>query len=586
MLLTNEGILRRSRTRHPERGPFPVQYNGWEFDILGMKRFKLRPLTDHQGWMYICDAGPFWQCSFIKAINPEQWPEPIVSEDEYALILKGKENRENAKLNADMMKYNALENEVLARAMTRLNEGFITAGIRLKRNQWFGPGQAASAWINQQPDMPRSEVWTSKPESILAKMQDIARKTYYGGWFEIMCHGIIPDVTWEYDINSAYPYIIANLPCLLHGKWTTGKSKMTGHYYTMMHVKYEGSDPYIGGMPHRMEDGGILRPNNGEGWYWEHEIQASIDAGLIDKVKVYESYTYHPCSCPPPLRALATLYNWRLSIGKNSPQGKGAKLLYNSAYGKFAQSIGHPLFGNAIYASLITAGCRTQILSAIASHPDKSAAVAMVATDGIYMLARHPGLELSKTKLGAWDEGQKHDLTLFKPGVYWDKKTLDTIADGGAAAFKSRGVDAKAFAKQLSNLDNHFRQWPDSYPATGDDTTDRTAADFPRLDIQSGFAMVSCRQALQRNKWSTAGSIYDRTSQEDSLPSNKRDFGYFEPGRRIYRSTPYKGFPKESVEYDRLFGNVSVSDMREQDKEALGITPDGYTIDIINELLY
>src|ERR1700685_4336064 len=43
ILLTPAGIASRTRRIKRNLPPFPVEYGGWEFDILGMKRFKLRP---------------------------------------------------------------------------------------------------------------------------------------------------------------------------------------------------------------------------------------------------------------------------------------------------------------------------------------------------------------------------------------------------------------------------------------------------------------------------------------------------------------------------------------------------------------
>jgi hypothetical protein len=86
-----------------------------------------------------------------------------------------------------------------------------------------------------------------------------------------------------------------------------------------------------------------------------------------------------------------------------------------------AQSVGQPKYANAVYASLITAGCRCMILDAIATHPLRTEAV-MIATDGIYFTAPHPGLPLSN-QLGDWETKSLNNLMLFKPGTYWDDET-------------------------------------------------------------------------------------------------------------------------------------------------------------------
>jgi len=246
-----------------------------------------------------------------------------------------------------------------------------------------------------------------------------------GSWFEQFAHGHVGDAE-EYDINSAYPHVIARLPCLLHGQWTDGSDNPpTG--LTMVHAHVVGSDPYIGAMPHRLSTGRILRPHITSGWYWLDELQASVRAGLIDTWEVDKWIHYEPCDCPPPVRALLDLYKRRLEVGKNTPEGIAMKLIYNSMYGKFAQSIGSPKYANPVYASLITSGCRTMILDAIATHPLRSSGVLMIATDGVYFTRPHPTLEIDPEKLGAWDHATKRNLTNFQPGLYWDEKARAAI---------------------------------------------------------------------------------------------------------------------------------------------------------------
>ncbi len=62
-LLSDEGIRSRIPKKTFRTIPFPVRYEGWEFDILWGKRFKIRPegLSGANTWMYINDFGPFFQ---------------------------------------------------------------------------------------------------------------------------------------------------------------------------------------------------------------------------------------------------------------------------------------------------------------------------------------------------------------------------------------------------------------------------------------------------------------------------------------------------------------------------------------------
>lgn len=542
-------------------GPWPVTWDGWEFDILGMKRFKLRPeFPADSKWMYICDAGSFFQASLLSVINPASWSEPVVTEDEYAQIKAGKEHRDSASLDDDMRRYNALENDVLSRLMGRLARGFAKAGVHLDKDQWFGPGQAAAAWMasNGVPDGEMVHQAVTRNRAIRNPL-DTGRMSYYGGWFEIFAHGHIPGTTWEYDINSAYPYIISRLPCLLHGNWELDDAPIRiGHDDSpirLVHAAVLGKDPVCGAMLHRDKDHRISRPHSTSGWYWESELSAGISAGVIDDVQVLSGIRYLPCDCKPPLRGVAGLYEERLRVGKDTPEGKAYKLLYNSIYGKFAQSIGKPRFGNSIYASLITSGTREMILDAIATHPEGTNALLMVATDGLYFRSRHPALRTSQA-LGTWSETRKENLLLFKPGVYWDDDTRKRIGSGRDPRFKARGISSKAFAHKLAEIDTAFSRWD----GTGD---------WPSVTFESGFSMVTCQQALQRGRWDTAGTVTDVWLDQDSDPSAKRLCPPYRD-RDIWRTRVHPG-GQESVPYDKTFG--------QPDPYEYGINDDGTVLD-------
>jgi hypothetical protein len=579
VLLTEPGRVARQRNRSGgNRTPFAVSYGEWEFDILGMKRFKLRPVGE-KGWMYICDAGSFFQTSLMNVIDPKKWEDPVVVEDEYATLEEGKRKRDSAQLDSDMRRYNVLENDVLSRLMARLNEGFTQAGIRLKKDQWFGPGQAAQEWLSMQHGVPTTILLsadTSTHDRGIRNFDvfELGRMTYYGGWFEIFAHGHIPGYSYEYDINSAYPYIISRLPCLLHGQWTSGHGTPppnTERGLTIACCRVVGSDKRIGAALHRLPDGTIRRPNKTRGYYWRHELDAAVRAGLIDSIEWEEWWSYEPCDCPSPLRGVVGLYDHRNRVGKNTSAGKSYKLIYNSMYGKFAQSVGHPKYGNSIYASLITAGCRTMILDAIATHPGGSNAVLMVATDGVYFNSRHPDLSLS-TNLGDWEKATHKNLTLFKPGIYWDDDARGRISKGDSPNFKSRGINAAEFAKSIAEIDDLFGQWDRRYPVERDPDGPREGW-FPKIKFTSGFSMITCQQALQRGKWFLAGAVGDAELTQDADPFAKRHDGYYDAEHDIYWSAPYEDvFPETSTPYKKEFGMV-------EDPELYGIAPEGYVLD-------
>lgn len=588
-LLTIDGKAARKSNSAAMHGRYlPVDVDNWQVDMLGAKRMQIRPrvcecLTakcDHtqNPWLYICDAGPFFQTSFMKVIDPKQWEEPIVTAEEYATIKEGKDNRSTAELGPDMCFYNRLENEILARVMADLDQSFRMLGITLAPSQWFGPGQAAQAFMKG-----RAPTTSDIQEYVPDWFTDAARASYFGGWFEIMAHGHIPGTSYEYDINSAYPSAISKLPCLLHGSYTRGRGlPMVGSQYCLVYtrVKARSQSFPIGTMLHRTKDGRICRPMETEGWYWLHELEAAQKAGLIAplaKKHTREWVNYDTCKCISPLWEVKNLYNRRLAVGKKTSLGKACKLIANSIYGKYAQSTGHPIYGNPVYASLITSSCRTTILNAIFTHPWGVHSVLMVATDAVFFTKPHPNLPIS-TALGEWDYEERPNLTLFKPGVYWDDKARDQILRKQNVTFKARGISAKDFSEQISNVDLWFEAWRTP------EALERMRSLHPKLDVHgfdmwpkvtftSTFAMMTALQALQRNKWELAGTINDNMELvQSSYPGEKRQTARWDHDSDFMRTLPRVVDEVISLPYEKQFG---LDDPFSQETmEQIGVNPD------------
>lgn len=573
MLFTPTGIAARQRREGPPM-PFPVYIPGWEVDMLGMKRLRFRPhqhnskrnicgcgyradnlpSTNGHKWMIICDVGAFFQTSFVNVLDPTAWRgETPCTSGEYATIIEGKSKRAAQVSDSDlswrdeMEAYNRLENRLLANVMRIYNGGFTAMGVTLNKQQFFGPGQAAQQWLTNRVKkgafITHEQIGGITPDWVI----DTWRRTYYGGRFEILYHGIVPDEAREYDIQSAYPDAIRSLPCLCGTQWRETASveldslTPAQQALTIVHTYVESSQARIGPLPHRTKAGAIVYPQNTYGWYQLTEIEAAMNSGLIGRMEV-DSIVYPTrlCNHPPPLAALADLFAQRLAVGKATPHGKALKLIYNSVYGKFAQSIGQPKYGNPIYASMITSSCRTRILQVIGEH-DLDALV-MIATDGIYYTTPHPTMPTPDTNvehLGAWECTLKHNLTLFKPGVYWDDKARDAISEGYAAKLKSRGISAAALQDHINNIDTVFRQ--------GD-------GEMPTIVIRSPFNIVSPRLALARGKWDTCARVeYDlERTDRATIPPKRVTPEHIAGG--LYRSHSPRLRNPESHPYDKRFG--------------------------------
>jgi len=72
-------------------------------------------------------------------------------------------------------------------------------------------------------------------------LQEFAFNSYFGGRFEIIKRGFIGEA-WLYDINSAYPYALSQMPDILKGSWRNGirsvhKKAILGFF--KIEVKYD-----------------------------------------------------------------------------------------------------------------------------------------------------------------------------------------------------------------------------------------------------------------------------------------------------------------------------------------------------------
>ena len=547
MLLSPKGKAMRKMTQPDgKRRTFhPVRIDGWEIDMLGMRRLSIRPrvcqcaeLTrvcthTQKSWMHICDAGPFYQMSFLQVCDPAIWKDdpdgPICSGAEYLDLKRGKDKRAVAKLDRDMKHYNQLENVLLARAMERLCKGFHAFGIRLAKDEWYGPGASAGKWLKNHGSPRHKDAVDIMPDWFL----DACAGSYYGGWFEIFSHGLIYGESHNYDINNAYPFATTHLPHIC-GECTYARGK--GQYkgdgkYVLVSATVRAKGNRIGPVPYRDSSGSILRPGTSRGWYWASEMDAATRAGLVatDKTEYHEWVEFIPCKHPAPFTEVKDLYYERLRVGKNSAQGMSIKLNNNSLYGKFAQSAGTAPFNNWFYASLITSTCRTQILDAIATHPGKADSVLMVATDGIAFDSPHPTLPVSKD-LGEWDHSVYTDLCLFKPGVYWHKVGKEQLLKA-----KTRGVPKTEFSKEIAGVEEWFKTLLTQKAAPGQVNAaafmdwskinvhiDSERA-WPRFFVPIRFRLKSLNQALNEGEWSRAGVMQNNILvMQDSDPQSKR----------------------------------------------------------------
>lgn len=497
---------RTKRVRKDGRGIFPVDFGPYEVDYIPRKEFKVRKKGGK--WIVINDVGPFFQCRFLEAIK--LWG--VGTPEQHELIAKGKNMRGNFLIEdmEEIAEYNAMEIVLLQELMEKFR--IACSDVGLVPNKWQGPGQLAKA-LMQKNGVPRSKDVPLLNDPDFNELMTFGRNSYYGGRPEVMGIGPITRPVWQWDINSAYPAAMMDVPCLMHGGWEKEEyvngmdaAKIDADYaivygsFERLPVPAGHVDPMWNGLPFRRADGSICYPGAGTGWYWSFEIAASIHQRFVAK----EAWVFRRrCVCKP-LSFIAEVYEQRLALGKDGP-GIVLKLTVNSVYGICVQSIGRPEYSNPLWGSFITAWCRTRIQEFIHSSPNCEGGacgkdVLMVATDSVATWRnREADVETSK-KLGGWSvEEHPRGMFIIQPGLY----------------FGSSGKHAKTRGVPLAVIEEKEREFRDGFEAM---VRSRRLEDGDVIVPQRMF--VGIRYALHRRNLKLLGQWIEFNG-DDEDPSKR-----------------------------------------------------------------
>lgn len=454
---------RKSRERRDGRGIFPVSYGPYEFDYLPRKEFKVREVG--KPWRIINDVGPFFQCKFVEAL--EQWS--IGTPEELDIVRAGKALRGNFLVSEleEIERYCVMEIRLLEQLMEKFREACTDVGLRPAK--WQGPGQLAKALMAKN-GVPRSKDVPLLNDWGYEDLLTFGRNAYYGGRPELAAIGPVNRPVYQWDINSAYPAAMMDVPCLMHGGWEKEEyvngmpadrirgdfALVYGTFTRKNNVLVSESTsktrvPLWNGLPFRKKDGTICYPGSGTGWYWDFEIRSAIHQTFT----AYSAWVYNrQCECRP-LAWILGEYEKRLALGKDGA-GLTLKLAINSVYGICVQSIGRPEYANPIWGSFITAHCRTRIQEFIHSSPScREGAcgvdVLMVATDSVATWRDRTDLTESK-ELGGWSrEVHPRGMFLVQPGLYYGSSGKRAKTRGVPLAVMEQKEDEfrTAFARML-----------------------------------------------------------------------------------------------------------------------------------------
>jgi hypothetical protein len=255
------------------------------------------------------------------------------------------------------------------------------------------------------------------------EIKDVLMRSYFGGWFDLAESGIHDEI-YCYDLGSAYPAAMVELPCGAHGKWVRGnRSKWCIQLVSWrIHedIDIDGDDPKFGPLPYRDHKGGNTHPCAGKGWYWKPEVNAAKKLPGY-QWELHDQYSWVPSCNHKPFNFMPEYFEARQKLGS---AGDMLKIAMNSGYGITADTQSDKSkYACVLWASLITSHTRTRILEFISEEYDN---VIGIATDGIICKRPITSKKIyvaGSKELGQWELTEQYqDVLAIQPGVLLDSE--------------------------------------------------------------------------------------------------------------------------------------------------------------------
>lgn len=366
----------------------------------------------------VYDIFGFFQCSFKDAIY--SWD--VGTKDERDFIERMKLSRPDfGPITEEVKAYNKQEGLHGIQLFSRVREEYSKLELRLPKP--VGAGSIASAMFrkhNVRDYFPTSQILPT----------DTMLSAYYGGRFDVTRVGFVGNV-YESDINSAYPHIARNLPCLRCGYYKVATTYDASDHSLWL-VRWSNNGTRWSPFPYRTDNGHIRYYVDGIGYYYTAEVESALS--LSGDIEIISGYRFVRNCDHRPFAFLEDYYQRRQEMLREGDFGEQIiKYGSNSVYGKLAQSKGKtPRYQNLIWAGMITSGTRAMLLRGIAQNPD---AVLKVATDALFSTVP---LQLEYGgELGQWKMETLYDLLILGNGIYQSTGSSNQKHPDGVA--KSRG---------------------------------------------------------------------------------------------------------------------------------------------------
>lgn len=433
--------------------------------FLQDKKGDWRP--NYKASFLLWDVFGFFGCRFIDALK-----EYKIGAEYLSQIEAGKNERNDfsvERLQSFIIPYCDKEIELLKLLMEQLQSDLHTANLPVSR--WDGAGAIATSLMKREgvkTHLGKTEI----PDHI----QKAFQYAFSGGRIECLKYGHTESLVHHYDINSAYPYAMLDLPSMRGGLWEELDEAVTQQkiLFRIEHMKEEvitvsdvsyNFPPNFPMYPFTNRDfsGGIAYPSSGRNWIYGIEIvnAAKVIPGIERYLIIHKTYTFHPGTKEKPFSFIPELFALRREW---KAQGIGAqkviKVGINSLYGKLIQHTGYkdsdrkkeivdptPPFFQLQWAGYITAKTRSSMFLVAMQSPEN---IICFATDGVFSTTP---LDLQTgSNLGEWEYEKHPDFTIVQSGVYW------YTDEHGVQTNKYRGFDHATVLRE-----DVLRSWKDGH---------------------------------------------------------------------------------------------------------------------------
>lgn len=245
-----------------------------------------------------------------------------------------------------------------------------------------------------------------------------AYNSYSGGRFELLKRGHFDNV-YLYDIKSAYPYQMAQLPDYTRGEWhytdEFQEGVRSGFYRCLVSHFHERVSPFM------VKESTLNIYPNGyfEQYLTQNEIEMSIRLFPETEIEIQDGYYFEENEILYPLQEeILRLYKWKET--EKDPDIKYCiKIILNSLYGKFIQTVGgrSGRIFNPLWASEITANTRLMLIENSISCIDD---IIGYSTDSIHSTVpiHFKNESFHDTNLGTFEEDAIGEGVYIQSDVY------------------------------------------------------------------------------------------------------------------------------------------------------------------------